>query len=50
MFERIFVSRPWFGDNGYGVAGVDSGVFGWRGQLLMRKEMATLLPPPPPPK
>jgi hypothetical protein len=26
-------------EEGYGVAGVDPGVFGWRGRLLMRKTM-----------
>ena len=31
-------------DNGYGISGIDAGIFGWRGRLLMRKPMPQLPP------
>ena len=43
MYLHVAMKKPGvvrlYKEEGYGVAGVDPGVFGWRGRLLMRKTM-----------
>ena len=43
MFLHVAMKKPGvvrlYKDEGYDVVGVDPGVFGWRGRLLMRKKM-----------
>jgi len=43
MWLHVALKKPkvcaMYYDRGYGVAGVDPGLFGWRGRLLMRKKI-----------
>ena len=43
MYLHVALKKPGvvrlYRDEGYGVAGFDPGILGWRGRLLMRKSM-----------
>jgi|UniRef100_A0A7S0KLC7 ribosomal protein S18 acetylase RimI-like enzyme len=43
MWLHVALKKPkvcaLYADNGYSVAGIDPGLFGWRGRLLMRRKM-----------
>lgn len=45
MYLHVAMKKPGvvklYKDEGYGVCGVDPGIFGWRGRLLMKKTFSS---------